>query len=170
LQIEGVLASGVVIEGFAFVQEKQTPGSSSLSIRNGASSIQVRDNVFLGGNPSILVVGATDLTLRNNIIESPFAALMFGHPAVSQSSCRGVLLQQNVFRPSANVAAGYRHILLYDDNINTTGILPVWDNCFGEMQITGREEPGILAEVKRQIADKDQKGWPGTGEVRLRKQ
>jgi hypothetical protein len=170
LRIEGALASGVIIEGFAFVQEKQTPGSSSLSIRNGASSIQVRDNVFLGGNPSIQAVGASDLTLRNNIIESPFAALMFGHPAVSQSSCRGVLLQQNVLRPSADADAGYRHILLYDDNINTTGILPAWNNCFGQRQITGREEPGILAEVKRQIADKDQKGWPGNGEVRLHKQ
>ncbi|MFA6661272.1 MAG: MBG domain-containing protein, partial [Bacilli bacterium] len=169
LQIEGASASGIVIEGFAFVQERQIPGSSALIIRNGASSIQVRDNVFLGGNPSIQAAGISDLTLRNNIIESPSAGLMFGHPADRQSSCRGVLLLQNVLRPSSGAGTEYRHILLYDDNINTTGILPAWDNCFAQMQISGREDPAILAEVKKQIADKDQKGWPGKGEVRLQK-
>lgn len=94
---------------------------------------------------------------------------MFGHPADRQSSCRGVLLLQNVLRPSSGAGTEYRHILLYDDNINTTGILSAWDNCFAQMQISGREDPAILAEVKKQIADKDQKGWPGKGEVRLQK-
>ncbi len=170
LQIKGAAASGIIIEGFAFVQEKQTLGSSALIITSGASSIQVRDNVFLGGNPSIQAAGICDLTLRNNIIESPSACLMFGQREGGHSSCRGVLLLQNVLRPAAAADPEYRHILLYDDNINSSGILAAWDNCFTELQISGREQPDILAKVKLQIADKDQKGWPGKGEVRLHKQ
>lgn len=169
VQILGATVENVTIEGLAFSQEKQEPGSSSLIIGEGASTILVRDCVFLGGNPAIQAHGISDLTLRNNLIESPYACLMFGHPAENHNSSRGVLLQQNVLRPSPEADNAYRHILLYDDNINTTGILPAWNNCFGECQITGNEKSALLNEIKRQIADKEQKGWLGKGEVRLRK-